>query len=612
MYCRLLTESPISGAFVLECGCFSFTLSALVVTKCVSVPIIQIVAWGWGKWFTVGKQEPIAEACQGLSFRVSILCFRACRSATCIARRASAMKHRGPLAALIVLCLPLTFFVGLRYEGQQVQADDLLPYRAPPHASAAATGPPTASPAAAAPGGAAMRRTEPATAPPSRGTVHSMPLTSPIAPREHPPHATSGSPRPHDAPAAPNGTHADSEPRARPETEPHARPSAPQAAPGPPGSKAPRAVTLLMTHMQAFSNRWLHPREFPCPLVKCVVHKANKTDFQAQLRRADILQYDSTLLRSGGAFEYDLRGNPQRLFLMMVNVENLRRHLEFYRTLNWWVGWLWKDPTLWEHFHIVSSTEPGSIAPYNYWVDWMEAEAVRPYVAQYQKRARRLKHAAPLVLFMSSHQGRPFTLFNATTDRAKLAKAMLKAVSMMVVGQVRQLMGMAPNAKKDFGDCPQIRHLPYSTLCMLSQYLFFFVVENSVDWGYVSEKVYYSLAVGTVPVYLGAPDIDNYVPPRSIIKVTDFPSLQALGGYLKCLVNMRPDLYDYYLNWKSRTNEAWAAWSSMASHPFCRACSLVARNDSVLYDRKARVPRVLKHVFPSAEGSQRPFPECMP
>ena len=77
--------------------------------------------------------------------------------------------------------------------------------------------------------------------------------------------------------------------------------------------------------------------------------------------------------------------------------------------------------------------------------------------------------------------------------------------------------------------------------------------------------MYYALAVGAVPVYLGAPDIDNYVPPRSIIKVTDFKSAEALASYLQCLVHEQPDLYDFYQNWRTRSNEASPTLSTLTT-----------------------------------------------
>src|SRR6185369_6834895 len=59
---------------------------------------------------------------------------------------------------------------------------------------------------------------------------------------------------------------------------------------------------------------------------------------------------------------------------------------------------------------------------------------------------------------------------------------------------------------------------------IFSPYKFVLAFENSNCEGYVTEKVYDALLVDAIPIYMGAPDIDNYVPPGSVIKVTDYES----------------------------------------------------------------------------------------
>ena len=52
--------------------------------------------------------------------------------------------------------------------------------------------------------------------------------------------------------------------------------------------------------------------------------------------------------------------------------------------------------------------------------------------------------------------------------------------------------------------------------------------------GYVSEKFFHALASGCVPVYMGASDVDLYLPaPNAIIHANDFADAAALGRYLK-------------------------------------------------------------------------------
>ena len=51
----------------------------------------------------------------------------------------------------------------------------------------------------------------------------------------------------------------------------------------------------------------------------------------------------------------------------------------------------------------------------------------------------------------------------------------------------------------------------------LRRYRFYLAFENTCETGYVTEKVYNGLDAGVIPVYLGAPDIADYVPKGSIL-----------------------------------------------------------------------------------------------
>ncbi len=87
-------------------------------------------------------------------------------------------------------------------------------------------------------------------------------------------------------------------------------------------------------------------------------------------------------------------------------------------------------------------------------------------------------------------------------------------------------------------------------LKILSRYLFYFAFENSNSPDYVSEQVFDGLVAGTVPVYLGAPNIEEYLPAKKcIIKATDFPNAADLSKYLISLQKSRVE-YESYLAWK--------------------------------------------------------------
>ena len=66
----------------------------------------------------------------------------------------------------------------------------------------------------------------------------------------------------------------------------------------------------------------------------------------------------------------------------------------------------------------------------------------------------------------------------------------------------------------------------------------------------ISIQVYQALLVGTIPIYIGAPNVDSLLPcERCIIKTNDFNSPAALGQHLHYLIS-HPAEYHKLLAWK--------------------------------------------------------------
>lgn len=74
---------------------------------------------------------------------------------------------------------------------------------------------------------------------------------------------------------------------------------------------------------------------------------------------------------------------------------------------------------------------------------------------------------------------------------------------------------------------------------------FTFAYENTIREGYISEKIFDAIYAGSVPVYLGAPDISDFVPSDCFINRNDFPSDQALYTFLKKMPDQK---YQEYQN----------------------------------------------------------------
>ena len=86
---------------------------------------------------------------------------------------------------------------------------------------------------------------------------------------------------------------------------------------------------------------------------------------------------------------------------------------------------------------------------------------------------------------------------------------------------------------------------------VISMYKFLIVFEDIIAKDYVTDTIYSSLLEGTVPIYLGAPNIDNYVPDESCyINVQNYPSPQILAKHINhCLAN--DSEYIQYHKWRA-------------------------------------------------------------
>jgi hypothetical protein len=70
-------------------------------------------------------------------------------------------------------------------------------------------------------------------------------------------------------------------------------------------------------------------------------------------------------------------------------------------------------------------------------------------------------------------------------------------------------------------------------LGLLASYRFALVYENTRFPGYVSEKLFDCFFARCIPIYSGAPDIAQYVPPSAFIDVRQFPSFPELERFLR-------------------------------------------------------------------------------
>ena len=155
-------------------------------------------------------------------------------------------------------------------------------------------------------------------------------------------------------------------------------------------------------------------------------------------------------------------------------------------------------------------------------------------------------------------------------------------------GFLKKMMGLIPI--KSFGrvlNNADDASLPQPSLSKSSRkievarrYKFGLALENEATVDYVTEKVFEFLVAGTLPVYYGAPNIDDFLPCSSkcIIKAQDFESEADLAQYLLHL-DKNPDAYAEYFLWKSKPPRAsFLSQMELCSDSFfCRMCSETRR-----------------------------------
>ena len=118
---------------------------------------------------------------------------------------------------------------------------------------------------------------------------------------------------------------------------------------------------------------------------------------------------------------------------------------------------------------------------------------------------------------------------------------------------VRELMRYLP--VDSYGKCLNNRTVLEDTgrqtkLDILACYKFTLTFENSIGRDYVTEKFFDALEAGSVPVYLGAPNIDEFGPGQHcFINASKFRNPRALADYLLYLAANESE-YESYLAWK--------------------------------------------------------------
>jgi hypothetical protein len=114
-------------------------------------------------------------------------------------------------------------------------------------------------------------------------------------------------------------------------------------------------------------------------------------------------------------------------------------------------------------------------------------------------------------------------------------------------------------------------------LDLIANYKFTLAFENVIDEDYVTEKFFDPLVAGSVPVYLGAPNVEAFAPgEHCFINTADFREPKELAEYLLYLQE-NDAAYEAYFAWKERPfRPAFLSYlAAQETDAFVRLCQAV-------------------------------------
>ncbi|KAK6159338.1 hypothetical protein DH2020_006652 [Rehmannia glutinosa] len=156
-----------------------------------------------------------------------------------------------------------------------------------------------------------------------------------------------------------------------------------------------------------------------------------------------------------------------------------------------------------------------------------------------------------------------------------------------------------------YGGCHRNRDGRVDKVKTLKRYKFSLAFENSNEEDYVTEKYFQSLVAGSVPVVIGAPNIQDFAPsPGSLLHIKDVKDADSVAKTMKYLAE-NSSAYNETLRWKFEgPSDSFKALVDMAAvHSSCRLCIYLATK---IQDKEEKSPEFRKRPA-SASVAPKPF-----
>ncbi|KAG2704509.1 hypothetical protein I3843_05G007200 [Carya illinoinensis] len=157
-----------------------------------------------------------------------------------------------------------------------------------------------------------------------------------------------------------------------------------------------------------------------------------------------------------------------------------------------------------------------------------------------------------------------------------------------------------------YGGCHRNRDGRVDKVETLKRYKFSLAFENSNEEDYVTEKFFQSLVAGSVPVVVGAPNIQDFAPsPVSLLHIKEIGDAESVAKTMKYLAE-NPDAYNATLRWKYEgPSDSFKALVDMAAvHSSCRLCIHLA---TMVQEKEEKSPGFKKRPCKCSKGSETTY-----
>ena len=232
--------------------------------------------------------------------------------------------------------------------------------------------------------------------------------------------------------------------------------------------------------------------------------------------------------------EIDRLPEAAAVIFHVPTLRGMRRVVKYPRQL--WVAWSlesnvnypqFSDPTFMRHFDLTMTYERNS----DVWTSYLPSSAI--FAAALRTPPKPKLESAPAVLFQSAAVDR--------SGRGAYCRELMRHLQIDSYGRILNNRRI---------DVPDRGH--ETKLATIAGYKFTLAFENSIAPDYVTEKFFDPLLAGSVPVYLGAPNVEDFAPGDDcFVDVTRFSEPAALAAHLSRLAS-DPAAYRRLLAWRDR------------------------------------------------------------